>query len=305
MPPKVTPVSLGNQHLSSISRLLLSINSSISKSKDYFLKTDYPSFWAKRIRAEKYEEHYRKRFLGLLGVKAGECILEVGAGEGRFVNDVLNQRACYVGIDISAAMLLTARERFLSPRESEANFVVADAEKLPFRPNAFDAVFSFATFFFLEDHRKVLEEMARVTRDLILLELRNSLSWAVLQSIPLRVVLGRQSLLRLVLRVEALRPLLIKTIGQRKVTRLQDLVIVYRLRQPFFGVSPFTIGGLFRRAGVSINHVEGHSMPKNRHKESQTPPVTQGIRSWKKWVMPVLLVVAHKTNIEQRQEEHR
>jgi len=88
----------------------------------------------------------------------GSCekILDVGCGIGSFEQNLPTLNI--IGLDISDEMLEEARKR------SDKTFVQGNAEKLEFKDSTFDAVFTVTTLEFLEDYRKAVKEMARVTK---------------------------------------------------------------------------------------------------------------------------------------------
>src|SRR5690349_1345912 len=65
--------------------------------------------------------------IGLAELQGGERVLEVGCGNGNYL-----ARIEATGLDVSAGMLATARERAIGP------LVCGDVQKLPFRANSFD-----------------------------------------------------------------------------------------------------------------------------------------------------------------------
>ncbi len=83
-------------------------------------------------------------------------ILDVGCGIGAFEQYLPGLNI--TGVDFSEEMLREARKR------SDKTFVQGDAKTLGFDDSTFDAVFTVATLEFLEDYRKAVSEIARVTR---------------------------------------------------------------------------------------------------------------------------------------------
>ncbi len=83
-------------------------------------------------------------------------ILNVGCGIGSFEQNLPN--LSIIGLDISKEMLEEARKR------SDKTFVQGDAEELRFNGSKFDAVFTVTTIEFLDDYRKAIKEIARVTK---------------------------------------------------------------------------------------------------------------------------------------------
>jgi len=85
-----------------------------------------------------------------------ERILDVGCGIGSFEQNLPSLNI--IGLDISEEMLEEAKKR------SDKAFVQGNAEKLEFKDSTFDAVFTVTTLEFLDDYRKAVSEMARVTK---------------------------------------------------------------------------------------------------------------------------------------------
>ncbi len=91
-------------------------------------------------------------------------VLDVGAGGGAVVRELISQGVHAVGID-------TTDETFkASGVENDGHFVVADAAKLPFSPDDFDAALSAWSVFYYVDRgeegqtRTYLAELCRVVK---------------------------------------------------------------------------------------------------------------------------------------------
>ncbi len=83
-------------------------------------------------------------------------ILDVGCGIGSFEQNLQNLNI--IGLDISEEMLKEARKR------SDKTFVQGNVDELQFNDSKFDAVFSVTTLEFLDEYRKAIKEIARVTK---------------------------------------------------------------------------------------------------------------------------------------------
>jgi len=83
-------------------------------------------------------------------------ILDVGCGIGSFEQYLQNLNI--IGLDISEEMLKEARKR------SNKTFVQGNVEVLQFNDSKFDAVFSVTTLEFLDEYRKAIKEIVRVTK---------------------------------------------------------------------------------------------------------------------------------------------
>ena len=84
-------------------------------------------------------------------------VLDLGCGTGFFLADLDERHPGAVGLDISHEMLRVS-ERYV-PR---ARVVTGDAERLPFRPGAFDAVFCKGSLHHTRDHVGFLANCARI-----------------------------------------------------------------------------------------------------------------------------------------------
>jgi ubiquinone/menaquinone biosynthesis C-methylase UbiE len=110
--------------------------------------------------ADRYDEWYERNRelyeaeLELLPEPSSPS-LEVGVGTGRFAIIGID-----VGVDISLEMLKIARKRGVE-------CVRADASALPFKNNSFSSVYVIFTLCFLENPSKVLEEIRRVLKGLL------------------------------------------------------------------------------------------------------------------------------------------
>jgi ubiquinone/menaquinone biosynthesis C-methylase UbiE len=91
-------------------------------------------------------------------------VLDVGCGTGALTQIAFENgaRSAICG-DISAFMLRLAQQKtFFAERDH--NYCQLDAENLPIKDHAFDAVISGMTFGTLPDQKRVLAEIARVTK---------------------------------------------------------------------------------------------------------------------------------------------
>ena len=104
------------------------------------------------------EHRYRERCLAKTGVefRGDERLLDVGCGDGGVARLLRKRVAEVVAVDIEP-----------SPEWSEEpnlTFAVADAERLPFPDETFDALHSKDSLHHMEDPRAALAEYARVLR---------------------------------------------------------------------------------------------------------------------------------------------
>ena len=83
--------------------------------------------------------------------KPGEKILDVGCGTGQLAAQIVESGATVLGIDASKEMIESAEASY-----PNINFEVVDATKLPYS-ESFDAIFSNATFHWIENQEALVE----------------------------------------------------------------------------------------------------------------------------------------------------
>ena len=114
----------------------------------------------------------------LLRPDRGELILDAGCGTGVFTLDILSSGPQIIGLDISLPMLHRAWEK---ARDYPFQPVLGDINTLPFPDESFDKVVSITALEFIQDARKAVAELFRVTKNggAIVVATLNSLSpWA-------------------------------------------------------------------------------------------------------------------------------
>ncbi len=124
------------------------------------------------------KETESRLILDLLRPARGEKILDAGCGSGVFTIDFFEAEAMVVGLDISEPMLAAATRKAVG-----YSFVAVrgDMLSLPFVDCAFDKAVSITALEFIEDGRRAVAELFRVTRPggLVVVATLNSLSlWA-------------------------------------------------------------------------------------------------------------------------------
>jgi len=104
--------------------------------------------------------------IDLCHIDQDSYILDVGCGVGVSPCHIAKRYHCKVmGVDIVEKMVERSRER--AQREGltdQVDFKVADAQKLPFEDNLFDAVITESVTAFPKDKQKVVNEYVRVTK---------------------------------------------------------------------------------------------------------------------------------------------
>lgn len=99
-------------------------------------------------------------------IKKDSYILEIGCGVGLTPVYLAKKYGCRImAVDLSKEMIEKAKERV--EKEGVADkieFKVADAQKLPFKNNVFDAVILESVMAFIPDKKKAVKEFMRVVK---------------------------------------------------------------------------------------------------------------------------------------------
>ena len=110
-------------------------------------------------------EGLRETDARLLGDVRGKDVLEVGCGAAQGARWLVSQGATVTAFDVSAGQLAQARALDRSTGVAVLRLVQADAQRLPFRDEAFDLVVSaFGAIPFVSDSAGTMRELARVLR---------------------------------------------------------------------------------------------------------------------------------------------
>ena len=109
------------------------------------------------------DEHRIARLL--LSLCPGDGVLDVACGTGNFSRDFgrsVGSEGLVVGIDVSPTMLERAVRDTSQAGLDQVAFVRGDAQNLPFRDHAFDAVCCFAALHLFADPERALDRMTAV-----------------------------------------------------------------------------------------------------------------------------------------------
>jgi ubiquinone/menaquinone biosynthesis C-methylase UbiE len=101
--------------------------------------------------------------VGRVGVKEGESVLDVACGTGNATIPAAEAGGVVTGLDITPELLEGARRR-AADAGVKIEFVVGDAEALPFDDGSFDVVLSTFGCMFAPDQAKAAAEIARVVK---------------------------------------------------------------------------------------------------------------------------------------------
>jgi ubiquinone/menaquinone biosynthesis C-methylase UbiE len=116
--------------------------------------------------AEASFQAYKRQLLDLLAPAPGLRVLDVGCGTGddvRAMAALVGPAGKSVGVDNSRLMIDEARRR-AGDGDPAVEFHVAEATALPFADGTFDACRADRSLMHVPDARRVLAEMARVTK---------------------------------------------------------------------------------------------------------------------------------------------
>ncbi|MGQ9719530.1 MAG: class I SAM-dependent methyltransferase [Nitrososphaerales archaeon] len=167
--------------------------------------------WWHRKRLKHLESYLRDSF----NISKATNFLDVGCAEGYYISLVptINSGVYCVGVDISPSYIKKARFR-----NRDSDFVICDAESLPFRENSFGIVLCSEVLEHLLNPMKALKGLLSTTRDYLILSFPgHSLLYKITASIPfLRREIDRSFSLR------------IGHISEVTLESLKDFISVYK-----------------------------------------------------------------------------
>ena len=105
--------------------------------------------------------------MGLLDVREGLSVLDVGCGEGYLLAKAAGRASLVVGVDLDQDRLRAARDGFLHAERPNCRlieFAIADGQRLPFADASFDRIICTETLEHVEDVDRTLRELVRVLR---------------------------------------------------------------------------------------------------------------------------------------------
>ena len=117
----------------------------------------------------------------LSGDLGGKCLLDLGCGDGTYSIAAFQRGARVTGVDISDAMLDSARPRAVACGAS-VEWRQASAESLPYDLGTFDIVLAVTILCFIRDPLQVVREVSRVLRpggSFVIGELGKYNTWAL------------------------------------------------------------------------------------------------------------------------------
>lgn len=102
-----------------------------------------------------------------LELNCGDCLLEIGMGNGNYVPSILAKfpGIQYIGCDFSELMVAEATKNHQEHIKSkQADFKLSEAQSLPLDDHSIDCILTVNTLYFWEDPQKELEELKRVLK---------------------------------------------------------------------------------------------------------------------------------------------
>lgn len=95
------------------------------------------------------------------GLRPGSRVLEIGVGTGRIAVPLARHGYRYTGVDLSVEMMSALRAK---PGSRHIDLARADAARLPFRAQIFDAVIAVHVFHLIGEWTTAMDEVRRVLR---------------------------------------------------------------------------------------------------------------------------------------------
>lgn len=111
---------------------------------------------------DRYQHQIRKYWIEkMMDINKNALLLDVGCGEGVLMIDAAKKFRRAVGLEMAKSKIEKAAE---SLKFKNVDFVIGDAEKLPFKSNVFGAAICAEVLEHLPNPEKALEEISRVTK---------------------------------------------------------------------------------------------------------------------------------------------
>ncbi|MFB6218453.1 MAG: methyltransferase domain-containing protein [Halobacteriaceae archaeon] len=115
-----------------------------------------------RVNPFVWTAEMRDEALGMVDIGAGDRVLDVGCGTGFATEALLERTEAVHGLDQSVHQLEQAWAKL--GKHDPVAFALGDAERLPYRDGAFDAVWSSGSIEYWPDPVAALRECRRVVR---------------------------------------------------------------------------------------------------------------------------------------------
>ncbi|MFB6094563.1 MAG: methyltransferase domain-containing protein [Halanaeroarchaeum sp.] len=141
-----------------------------------------------RVNPYIWNETMRSRAIEMLDVDADDAVLDVGCGTGFGTEGLLEHAGSVYGLDQSEHQLERARAKLDG---HDVTFTRGDAERLPYRENRFDVLWSSGSIEYWPNPVRALEEFRRVVKPdgQVLVVGPNYPPWPVVQQVMDAVML--------------------------------------------------------------------------------------------------------------------
>ena len=133
----------------------------------YFKDSDYSKRWLKAVSEHSSLNRVLDDCLGVMHPLGGESLLDIGVGNGRFIEPFLATGIkFYVGVDLSKALLRENRTCLKSfpDLDKQVFLIQSDAEHLPFRKQTFDKVICIGVFFFIPHMESFVAQVSKLLK---------------------------------------------------------------------------------------------------------------------------------------------
>lgn len=91
-------------------------------------------------------------------------ILDLGCGDGVMIDDLKRQSLLRKNFNLTAIDILPENIRLAKKRKIKAEFLVADAESLPFKKNSFDFIYAWMVLEHVLSPQNMIQEIVRVLK---------------------------------------------------------------------------------------------------------------------------------------------
>jgi demethylmenaquinone methyltransferase/2-methoxy-6-polyprenyl-1,4-benzoquinol methylase len=107
-----------------------------------------------------YSDLMREKVLEMAGIEDGDLVLEVGSGTGFTTLGIAKRvpQGRIFCVDLTLEQIEKAKKKL------SANFIIGDAENLPFKDRTFDSAISAGSIEYWPDPMRGISEMVRVTK---------------------------------------------------------------------------------------------------------------------------------------------
>ena len=140
-----------------------STNNAIHREASDVIDPEEYARWRESYLGALTERIEEEAIFQLAGDLSGKRLLDLGCGDGTYSIASFERSACVTGVDISDAMLESARRRAAGCGAS-VEWRQASARSLPYDSGTFDVVLVITILCFIKDPVQVVQEVSRVLR---------------------------------------------------------------------------------------------------------------------------------------------